>query len=191
MPAIGLHTITKGDTLEPLNAVLRYKNGNPINLAAFTMKARMETDSGTEEIAKTATGVTAHPTQTFTLDSTNNWITCNAHGYEVGDVWIPSTSGSLSGTGLTAAVRYKIIETDVDWFKVSVRNGGAAVTIAGAGTGTHTGYVVGSIQYVFLAANVDTAGTYRFWFARESGSDQWTHPEGDRHIEVRIVEAGN
>lgn len=191
MPAVAVHKITKGDTLDPLLAVLRYGNGDPINLAAFTMKARMETDSGTEEIAETSTGVTAHPTQTFTLDSTNDWITCNAHGFKVGDVWVPATAGSLSGTGLTAATRYKVVETDVDWFRVSLRHGGAPVTIAGAGTGSHTGYVVGSIQYVFLAANVDTAGIYRFWFVRESGSDQWTHPEGDSHYEVRIVEAGN
>src|SRR5688500_7072779 len=112
MPSIGTHRVTISDTLLPLNTALRHANGDPVDLSLHTVTFVMEQEDGTVELAETATGVTAHPTQAFTLDSTNNWITCNAHGFKVGDVWVPATTGSLSGTGLTAATRYKIVETD-------------------------------------------------------------------------------
>lgn len=191
MPAIGTHTITLTDTLPPLNTVLKAGNGDPINLASYTVKAVMEAQDGTSELAATTTGVTAHPTQTVTLDSTNNWIYCPAHGWEVGQVWVVATSGSLSGTGLTAATRYKIVEKDIDWIRVSLQSQGAAITIAAAGSGTHTAYVVGSLQFDFASANVDTAGIYRLWFELSSGGETWYLPEGNRWYEINLVNRGN
>jgi hypothetical protein len=187
MPLIGVHRITKGDTLDPLNAVLRYGNGDPIDLSAFTMKFRMETDAGVEELAETATGVTAHPTQTFTAASAG-LATCNSHGVKEGDQIVVATSGTLP-SGLAASTRYFAVNVTPNAFGLATVPGGQTV-IAGAGTGTHTFYVVGSIQMEFLAAQVDTAGTFRGWFVRESGADQWTHPEGDSWYEIRVVEAG-
>jgi hypothetical protein len=183
--------ITLGDTLDPINAVLYDDNGNPIDLSSPTIKFAIEDDSGTEVLAETETGITKQPTQTFTLDSTNNWIACNSHGYKVGDIWVPATSGSLSGTGLTAAVRYKVVETDVDWFRVSLRNGGAPVTIAGAGTPTHSGYIVGSVQMDLASTEVDTAGNYRGWFVRISGSEKRHHPDAPGFIRLEIGARGN
>jgi hypothetical protein len=146
--------------------------------------------SGTSVVAESTTGVTIHPTQAFTLDSTNNWIKCNAHGYEVSNTWVPATSGSLSGTGLTAATRYRIVERDQDWFRVAVRSGGQYVTIAAAGTGTHSGYIVGSVQKVFLAADVDEVGRFSAWWTVYSGSDRATAPTNDQ-ITVEVLPLGN
>jgi len=182
-----------GDTLLPLNRVLRLgPTRDPFDLASYTVKFEIETEDGTSVLAATATGVTKHPTQTFTLDSTLNWIACNAHGYQVGDVWVPATSGSLSGTGLTAATRYKVVERDIDWFRVSVKSEGPTVTIAGAGTGTHTSYVVGSVQYDFATTPAGTARRMRGWFSVWDGSSEIaTWPDDRFGIPIEIEPKGN
>jgi hypothetical protein len=119
--------------------------------SGYTPKISIETATGTESLAFTS--VTPHPTQVVTLDSTNNWIKCDGHGYEAGNQLVFSTSGSLSGTGLTIATKYLVVETDDNWFRVSVRNQGLYVTIAGAGSGTHLVYRVGSWE----ATNAQTS----------------------------------
>lgn len=179
-----------GETLKRLNTILMLGD-DPYDVASLTVKFQMEEEvSGTSTVAESTTGVTIHPTQTFTLDSTNNWIKCNAHGYQVGQTWVPATSGSLSGTGLTAATRYLIVERDQDWFRVALRSGGSAVTIAAAGSGTHTGYIVGSVQKVFLAADVDTVGRYSAWWTVFDGSDYTVAPTNGQ-ITVEIEGLGN
>jgi hypothetical protein len=184
------HQLKIGDTLKPLNSILYYGD-DPYDIAALSVKFQMEgEDNGTSKVAESTTGVTIHPTQTFTLDSTNNWIKCDAHGFKVGQTWVPATSGSLSGTGLTAATRYRIVETDQDWFRVSLRSGGAAVTIAAAGSGTHSGFIVGSVQKAFLAADVNAVGRYSAWWTVYSGSDRATAPTNGQ-ITVEILPFGN
>jgi len=192
MPCVGTYRITLDDasSIEPLNAVVK-RYGGPLNWASYTAEVVVEKEDGTVELAATSTGVTAHPTQAFTLDSTNNWIACNAHGAEVHDIWVPSTSGSLSGTGLTAAVRYKIVEKDVDWLRVALTSGAQPITIAGAGTGTHSAYILGSVQFAPAAAQLDTPGTYRVWFRAKSGSDVFHYPIGQDYFELRIETRGN
>lgn len=182
---------TLGDTLDPINGVLHDDNRNPIDLTSPDLKAAIEDDSGTEILAETTTGITKHPTQTVTLDSTNNWIYKAAHGIKPGRIVVFATGGSLSGTGLTAGTRYVVTDTDVDWFRVSLRTGGQAVTIAGAGTGAHTVYVVGSFQFDLASTEVDTAAEYRLWFVRVSGSEKRHHPDADKYIRLRIKTRGN
>lgn len=184
------HKRKLGDLLQPVNTIIMYGD-DPYDVAALTVKFQMEEEAtGTSVVAESTTGVTIHPTKVFTLDSTNNWIKCNAHGYQVGQTWVSATSGSLSGTGLTAATRYMVVERDQDWFRVAVRSGGAAVTIAAAGSGTHTGFIVGSVQKVFLAADVDTAGRFNSWWTVYSGTDKATAPSNGQ-ITVEIEGLGN
>jgi hypothetical protein len=190
MPAIGIYTVTKNDTLDRLNTVLRRGNSTPIPLASYTVKWFMETESGTSEVAETVTGVTAEPTQTFTASTSTDLLTCNDHGVEEGDQIIVATSGTLP-TGLSASTRYWAVQVTPNSFGLASTPQGSQIDITGAGSGTHTFYVVGSVQIAIAAANVDTVGTYRLWITRTSGSDKWTHPEGNRWYEVRIVEAGN
>jgi len=186
----GVHTITKGDTLEPLNTILLKRNGTPYDLSAYTVKFFMETDTGTSEIAETTTGVTAHPTQAFTADASTDLLSCDDHGVEEGDQ-IEVASSTALPTGLSASTRYFAVNVTPNSFSLATRPGGAAIDITSAGSGTHTFWVVGSVQFDFLAANVDTAGIYYGFFTLTSSSEKLTVPHGNQPIEVRIVEAGN
>lgn len=191
MSSIGTHRITIGDTLYPLNTVLRDGNGNPIDLSVYTVKFFMETQDGTSELAETIVGVSVHPTQTFTAEASTDLITCNAHGIKKDDQIILASSGGALPAGLATATRYFAVQIQPNKFQVSLVPDGAVVDITGAGTGTHTLYVVGSAQMDFAAANVDTAGIYRGWFTLTSGSEKKTMPEGDRWFEVLVVAAGS
>lgn len=191
MPKIGTHTITLNDTLRPLNTVLRWGNGDPVNLADYTVKFAMEKDDGTVELAATATGVTVHPTQTFTASASTDLLTCNGHGVKHGDQIIVANSGGALPTGLTASTRYFAVQVTPNTFALATEPDGAPIDITGAGTGTQTFYVVGSVQMDFAAAQVDTAGVYYGWFELSSGSETWHLPEGDRWYEIRVVNRGN
>jgi hypothetical protein len=188
MAHIGVHRITIGDTLVPLNTVLRTGNGDPYDVSAYTVAFKMELSDGTVELAETSTGVTAHPTQTFTAASTG-LATCNGHGVQENDQIVVATNGTLP-SGLAAATRYFPVNITPNSFGLAALPGGITV-IAGAGAGTHTFYVVGSVQMDFAAANVDTAGTYYGWFTLTGSAEKKTLPEGDRWYEIRVVAAGN
>lgn len=190
MGAIGTHRITVGDTLLPLNTILRDGNGNPIDLTSYTVKFFMELESGTSELAATSTGVTAHPTQAFTASATTDLLTCNAHGLKEHYQIQVASSGTLPA-GLSSSTRYFPVQVNPNSFSVALTPGGAVVDITDAGSGSHTFYIVGSVQYTFLSANVDTAQIQRGWFTLTSGSSVVTLPEGDKWIEVLVVSAGN
>lgn len=191
MPAVGIHTITVGDTLLPLNTVLRDGNGNPFDLASYTVKFEMETSGGTSELAATTTGVTKHPTQTFTAEADDDFITCNSHGIQEGDQIVVSNSGGALPTGLSASTRYWPKNITANRFQVAAYPDGPEINLTTDGTGTNTFYIVGSVQMDFDAAQVDTVGVYYGWFTLASGSEIKTLPEGDRWYEIRIVNKGN
>jgi hypothetical protein len=192
MSAIGTHTITVGDTLLPLNTVLRDGNGNPFDLSLYTVRFQMETDTGTSELATTTTGVTAHPTQTFTAEADDDYLTCNGHGVKEGDQIIVANSGGALPTGLAAATRYFARDVHANVFRVAtISAANQYVNITTDGTGTNTFYVVGSVQFDFASTNVDTAGNYRGWFTLDSGSELETLPKGDKWFSVVVVNKGN
>lgn len=190
MTAVGVHTVTIGDTLVPLNALLRWANGDPVDLSLYTVKVFMELEDGTSELAATISGVSAHPTQTFTANATTDLLTCNGHQVQDGDQVILSSSQALPA-GLASATRYFATQVSPNSFGLSTFPDGPLVNITDTGTGTHSFYVVGNVQYDFAAANVDTAQTMRLWFTVTSGSEVKTLPEGDRWFEIRVVSAGN
>jgi hypothetical protein len=191
MPAIGTHTITLGDTLEPLNTVLRYGNGDPIDLSTATLTFEMELEAGTAELAETATGVTAHPTQTFTAEADDDYITCRNHGVQEGDQIVVANSGGALPTGLSASTPYFAVNVTPNKFQLATVPQGAAINLTTDGTGTNTFYVVGSAQMDFAATNVDTLGTYRGWFIRTISTEKKHHPEGNWWYEIRVVGVGN
>ena len=186
---IGTHTITLGDTLEPLKALLVNGNGDPYDLANYTVTVGMEEEGGTEELAFTSTGVTKHPTQVFTVDTSLDTLKCNAHGAQNGDQVVLASATTIPG-GLAVATRYFVVERDANSFKVASRSGGPAIDITSAGSGEHTFYIVGSVQHDFAAANVDAAKTIRLWFRLDSGSEYKTLPEGNRWFRVDVVAKG-
>lgn len=191
MAIAGVHTVTVGDTGDPLDVVLLDKNGNPYNLASYTVKVRMELVDGTEELAATQTGVTVHPTQTFTAEADDEYLTCVSHGLQDGDQIIVANSGGALPTGLSASTRYWPIQITPNRFQVAAYPQGPAISLTTDGTGTNTFYIVGSARYTFASTNVDTAQTMRLWFQLISGSDVLTEPKGDSWFEVRVVAAGN
>lgn len=184
------HRITLGDTLLPLNVVLRDGNGDPYNLASYTVEFAMETETGTEDLAQTSTGVTKHPTQNFTVDTTANLVKCNAHGVQLHDQIVVSTSGTLPA-GLAASTRYHARDITPNSFKLAAGPEGEVIDITDTGTGTHSFFVVGSAQMDFASTNVDTAGRYRGWFVLVSATENHHVPHGDQHIGIEIVARGN
>ena len=191
MPAVAVFTVTKDDTLIPINAVLHWGNGDPVELSSYTVKFLTETEAGVSDLAATTTGVTAHPTQTFTASTTTDLLTCNGHGVKEGDQIIVANSGGALPTGLSASTRYWAVNVTANAFGLATLPDGPLIDITGAGSGTNTFYIVGSVQMDLPAAAVDTAGTYRAWFTLTSGAETKYMPEGDRWIELRVVEAGN
>jgi len=190
MSAIGVHTITLGDTLLPLNAILRSANGDPVDLSLYTVQFKMELENGTSELALTSTGVSVHPTQTFTAEADDDYLTCNAHGVTEENQIIVANSGGALPTGLAASTRYFPVQVTQNRFQLAASPGGAGINLTTDGTGTNTFYILGSVQMDFAAANVDTAQIMRGWFVLTSGSETKTLPEGDRWFEVRVVGAG-
>jgi hypothetical protein len=184
------HTRILNNTLLPLNAVILL-NGNPVDLSAYTVKFLMETDTGTSVLSETATGVTAHPTQTFTAEADDEYLTCRAHGVKEGDQIIVANSGGALPTGLSASTPYFAIQVTPNKFQLATLPGGAAINLTTDGTGTNTFYIVGSVQYDFAAATVDEAGLFRGWFTITSSTEYHHFPDDEYGIPIEIKNVGN
>lgn len=178
------------DTLLPLNAVI-VRNGNPVDLSGYTVKFEMEEDDGTAVLAATTTGVTAHPTQTFTAEADDDYLTCNGHGVQPGDQIVVANSGGALPTGLSASTRYWPVNITPNRFQVAASPEGAPINLTTDGTPTNTFYIVGSVQYDFASATVDEAGLFRGWFTITNGSEVHTFPNDEHGIPVEIVGKGN
>jgi hypothetical protein len=184
------HQRKLGDTLKPLNSILYYGD-DPYDIAALTVKFQMEgEDNGTSKVAESTTGVTIHPTQVFTAEADDEYLTCNAHGVKEGNQIVVANSGGALPTGLTASTRYWPINITPNRFQLAAYPGGPAVALTTDGTGTNTFYVVGSVQKVFLAADVNAVGRYSAWWTVYSGSDRATAPTNGQ-ITVEILPLGN
>lgn len=84
-------------------------------------------------------------------------LTKVAHGLEVGDAVVLSTSGSLP-TGLTAGTQYFVKTTpDADTFTLATTPGGTAINTTSAGSGTHTVALVPAASERLFAALVMSA----------------------------------
>jgi hypothetical protein len=157
-----------GDTF-PIKAICYYYD-EPYDWTGATATAVLEELIGT---AVTEAGtVTAHPTQSCTAGSGSSgdedYIRCRAHGVKPGNQIVFATSGTLP-TGLTAGTVYYAVEVMPNEFKVSTKVGGTAVDItASSGSGTHTFYIVGSIEYTPATAEV-TSSKSGWFVSTESG----------------------
>jgi hypothetical protein len=178
-------TITKGDTLLPVNALLLNGNGTQLDLTDYTVKFRMVNKSnGTVEIDDQTTGITKHPTQAFTADTTNDWLKKNDHGLKDGQQIVLATTGTLPA-GLTTATRYFVQEASPNVFKVALTPNGPSINITDTGSGSHTFYLVGSVQYDWQPGDVDETGEYLAHIRVFSGSERVTVPnDGDTWLVV-------
>ena len=81
--------------------------------------------------------------------ATTGIISCAAHGLSAGDKIHVTTSGGDLPSGLAVSTDYFVIEpVATGTFKISATSSGAAVTIADAGTGTHTLHVKSKVQMI-------------------------------------------
>jgi len=179
--------ITKGDTLFPLNSVILI-GSDPVDLSLYTVKVFMVNQKDASDIVvnNLTTGVTVHPTSVFTASASTSRLTKNAHGLLDGQQIEVSSGGTLP-SGLTASTRYYVVNRHPNTFQVSLEPGGAPVTIASAGTGAHTFFMPGSVQYDLQTTDVDAIGDFNFHFTLWSGSERQHVPyDGDTLI-VHIV----
>ena len=185
------HKRMVGSILLPLNSII-YRGEDPLSLASYTVKFQMEGETtGTSKVAESTTGVTAHPTQTFTGEADDDYLTCVAHGVQAGDQIVVSNSGGALPTGLSASTPYFAIDVSPNKFRLATIPSGPAVAITADGTGTQSFYIVGSVQKVFLAADVNTAARYSAWFSVYSGSDFASAPVTKQGLIVEVVAFGN
>lgn len=178
-----------GDTF-PIKAICYYY-GEPYDWTGASGSVILEELVGT---AVTEAGtVTAHPTQTCTAGSGSNgdedFIRCRAHGVQEGNQIVFATSGTLP-TGLTAGTVYYAVSVQPNEFKVSTAPNGVPVDItASSGSGTHTFYIVGSIEYVPASAEVTSTKTG--WFRSTEGSTIISFPGQKDGFTMEVVAEGN
>jgi hypothetical protein len=183
------HIRTKGDTRKPLTTRLMTRIGNPEDLSSVSVKFKMVAKDDTVIVALTTDNVTIHPTKAFTATASTDRLTANGHGIQDGWQVVLATSGTLPG-GLAAATRYYVTQATLNDFKLSLLPNGTPVDVTDAGTGSHTLYVVGHVQYKFQADDVATAGIFYGWFQIVDATETDTFPDDGRNFEIEIVEAG-
>jgi antitoxin (DNA-binding transcriptional repressor) of toxin-antitoxin stability system len=182
------HRRIVGDTLEPLNVVLRF-NDQQRDLTGLTVKFVMLDAAGNAVVAETASNVTTHPTQAFTASTATNTLQCVEHGVRAGEEIVVATSGTLP-VGLVAATRYFAVQVTPNAFGVAATPDGTPINITTTGSGSHTFYVVGSVQYDFQPNDVDTAGDYKAWFRAYSSTESQTWPDDSDGIPIEIRRLG-
>lgn len=183
-----------GDTV-PINGITYIdSDGTPLDWTAtsYTPKLSIETQGGTESLA--ATSITPHPTQTFTAEADDDFITCNDHGVKPGDQIVVANSGGALPTGLSASTRYWPINITPNRFQVAAYPDGPAINLTGDGSGTNTFYVVGSWQATNAqcAFSSLTVGEYVVHVAAFSGSTQVETAPADRMgVALSVLARGN
>ena len=158
----------------------------------YTPKLVIETQSGTVTLA--ATSITAHPTQTFTAEADDDYLTCNGHGLESSNQIVVANSGGALPTGLSASTRYWPINIGDNRFQLAAYAGGPAISITTDGTGTNTFYVVGSWEGTNAQASLSslTAQIYRGWVAAYNGATQVETAPADRMgFPIEVLAQGN
>lgn len=180
------HRIKLNNTRTPLFTVLE-QSGKPVDLTGKTAKFRMVDEDGNVIVDNGTTGITAHPTSTFTAIASSDWIVSNDHLVLEGDQIVLSNSGGALPAGLTANTRYFARDVMKNRFRLCEVEGESKVDITDAGTGTHAYYVVGGVQYDFQAGNVDVEGEYKAFVNLYDGSEFDSFPVGG-HIRVVIEE---
>ena len=164
------HPLKVGENGTPVSLIF-LDGRDPLDMADFTAKVYGETEARAAWIAEGTTGVTEHPTKTFTASASTDRITCNGHKVEELQQVVLSNSGGALPAGLSASTRYFARNVSLNDFQLSLRPSGALVNITDTGTGTHSFYVVGVVKYDFQSADVDTAGNFALEIRLYDGSN--------------------
>jgi len=167
------HVITKSNTLSLTSFKLR-QNGKAVFINGDTVKALGKTELYASWFAERTTGVTAEPTYTFTAAS-NGLATHARHHVKEGDQIRVSNSGGALPTGLAASTDYFAVNVTDNSFGLAATPNGASV-IAGAGTGTHSYFIVGEVTVDWQDTDLATTGMRRLYINRYTGSEYDTFP---------------
>ena len=179
------HRISVGNTLTPIGMILR-QNGRGVDLTGATVKFAMFTATGAVKVAETASNVTLQPTSTFTADAATDKLTSALHRLQLDDeVFVSNSGGALPG-GLAAATRYWVVGINGDTFQLATSKRGSAIDVTSAGTGTHSFEIIGSMQYDFQAADVNSPGTFHAYATLYSGAEWDTFPVVSQQLSVDI-----
>jgi hypothetical protein len=183
-----VHEHTLNDRQQSLFLVCE-KSGKPYDWTGKTARFKIYDDNGNAVLAETATGVTKHPTFAFTAVAATDRIVRNDHVVENGDQLVFTTTGTLPAP-LALATRYFAIHVTDNFFQVALTRDGTLIDITDTGSGTHTFAIQGSVQYDWLAADVDAAGVFWGWFTSEdSGGLKETFPNDGRKLRLVVTEA--
>jgi hypothetical protein len=158
------HKRVVGDTLLPLNRIIRLgPNRDPVDLSTFgAVKFEIEYRQRHEPVSSHGNRSNDSPDADLHGSATTDLLTCNGHGVNAGDVhrW-----RQLAHAADRISREHEIqVQVTPNTFSLSTNPGGAAIDITGAGTGTHTFYIVGSVQYDFSVTAAGTVGNFRGWF---------------------------
>lgn len=174
--------ISLGDRRRPLRMVVK-RDGVPLDLSGLTASFQMTDKDGADVVAETSSSVTAEPTFTVTASATTDRVTAIEHAAVLGDQVVLTSTGTLPA-GLATSTRYYVVDIEPNSFRLSLSPNGPVVNITDAGTGTHTAYIVGAVQYAFAANDVDAAGQFRGYFRITSGGLSDTYPVDGLPIEI-------
>jgi hypothetical protein len=180
---------TKGATYLPENVLITL-DGNQMDLSGLTAKVYIVNASDSSDIVanNVTTGITTHPTQTFTASASTDLLTKVAHGVKPNQQVVLSNSGGGLPGGLSASTPYFAVQVNPNTFALALLPDGSPIDITSAGTGTHSFYIVGSLQIDLQSTWVDNTGTFNVFINLYSGSEYATVPHDEKGI-VMIVKS--
>lgn len=179
-------TRTQSDTLLPLNSIISIGD-DPLNLADFDeVVFRMTTQSAPFTVICNNLATIIQPTSVFTANATTDRLTKVRHGIKAGDQVILASAGTLP-LPLVASVPYFARDVSPNEFGLAATPEGAAIDLTTAGTGQHTYFVVGSVQFDFAAEHVASPGFYTAYFVIVDGGERQTVPYNGATLTVQIV----
>lgn len=119
---------------KPTATITVYEHGS--NVAAFT-KAMTAANIRTNGNGDTRFEVEYPEGSAFTADASTDVITSSSHGLSDGNqIALATGPGGTLPAGLNGTTTYFVRDSTTNTFKVSLTNGGAAVNITSAGSGT-------------------------------------------------------
>lgn len=178
----------KGATYLPESVIITV-GGEQYDISSLTAKVYIVNRADDTDIVanNVTTGLTVHPTQTFTASATTDRLTCNSHGVQEGQQVVLSNSGGALPAGLAAATRYHAASVSPNSFMLADWKGGPPVDLTGAGTGTHSFYVLGSLQVDLQSTWVDAVGKFEVRLNFYSGSEFVTVPIDEVGILLQVI----
>ena len=182
-----------GDEREPFARVLLSASGAAVDLTGLTCKFALDDADDSNIISATSTGVTVQPSKSFTSDTARGVLYCYDHGLQNGDqLKLTNGGGSLPSEYATNTVYY-VRRVDAHAFRLVKVGSSSPITVATAGTGTHSFTLLGYINYQWQSGDLSdesqAGADYKAFFKVPDGSGGYdTYPrEGWWPVRVAVA----